>query len=555
MLAYLRVQFLHKLRGFTFNQSGKKAGKGKTILAALGMTVLMLYLYGVLVFLEYMVFDTLTSMPLLSLMKPEYVLLVAVLLASTLLTLIYGFFSVNAQLFFSDDVAGVAALPLSGRSVLTVRMISAWVSDALLTLLAVLPLAVMISLKFGFDALLYVKLIVICACVPLIPLTVDMLLSFLLIRISGLWKRREGITVIATFLLMFLVIGGELMLSGMEEEELSQMMISLLIGEKSIVNVLLANYPPLQWAADGLMKTGADAWLSIGLFVLVSVAVFAVAIWLLGNRYLPLAVKQSEIRTSLNKGERKMKGGEERSPRKALLMQELREIFTVPAYVTNGLAGVIMIPLMLVAMGVALAQTGEIGEFLDVVSRYLNNEIMFAIVAGLGIFASSISIASTSVSREGATHEIRKTFPISGLDHLLPKLWTGMIINSIALVVVDVAAIVVLPKFWLGTLLGFLVAQIANFALNALSLSFDAAHPKLNWKTEQEAMKSNFNTMIVFLESLALIGLMAGVVFGVVKLGGTFATGLLAASLLAAGMAVLSWMLLSRKAAKDYFLN
>ena len=40
--------------------------------------VLMLYLYGVLVFLEYMVFDTLTSMPLLSLMKPEYVLLVAV---------------------------------------------------------------------------------------------------------------------------------------------------------------------------------------------------------------------------------------------------------------------------------------------------------------------------------------------------------------------------------------------------------------------------------------------------------------------------------------------
>lgn len=555
MLAYLRVQLLHKLRGFTFDQSGKKAGAAKKIFAGLGMAVLMLYLYGLLIFLEYMVFDTLTSMPVLSMMKAEYVLLVAVLLASTLLTLIYGFFSVNAQLFFSDDVAGVAALPLSGRSVLTVRMISAWASDALLTLLAVLPLAVMIGLKFGFDALLYVKLILICAFVPLIPLTADMLLSFLLIRISGLWKRREGITVIATFLMMFLVIGGEMMISGMEEEEISKLLISLLVGEKSIVNVLLGKYPPLQWAADGLMKTGAEAWLSIGLFALVSAGIFAAAIWLLGNHYLPLAVKQSEIRTSLNKGERKMKGGEERSPRKALFMQELREIFTVPAYVTNGLAGVIMVPLMLVCMGVALAQTGEIGEVLDLVNRFLNNEIMFAVVAGLGIFAGSISVASTSVSREGATHEIRKTFPISGLDHLLPKLWVGMAVNSIALVVITGAAIVLLPKFWAGSLLGFLVAQIANFMLNALSLCFDAAHPKLNWKTEQEAIKSNFNSMIVFLEALALIGLMAGVIVLVVSIGGTFTTGLLAASLLLAVAALLSWLMLSRKAVKDYFLH
>ncbi|MBE5780020.1 MAG: hypothetical protein E7331_11915 [Clostridiales bacterium] len=562
MLAYLRVQLLHKLRGFGLGaQSNEKKSKGKTILSGVGITVLMLYLYGIVIFLEYMIFDTLTGMPLLSVFKPEYVLIMAVLLVSSLLTLIYGFFTVNAQLFFSDDVSSVAALPLSGRSVLTVRMISAWASDAFLTLLAVLPLAVMISLKTGFDAILYVKLLVICLCVPLLPLTVDMILSFLLIRISGLWKRREGVTVIATFLMMFLVIAGQLKLQGMAEEELSQMLMSLLVGEKSIVSLILANYPPLQWAADGLMKTGTAAWGSLALFVAVSIGVFALAVFLLGKGYLPLAVKQSEIRTVLNKGERRMKGsGDARSPRKALYMQEMRELLTVPAYVTNGLAGVIMIPLMLGVMFFTVMQTGEMGEVFQLLNQVLNPEVVFAVVLGLGIFSSSICVASTSVSREGQTHEMRKTMPISGMDHLVPKLWVGMTVNSIALVVIAVAACVLLPDFWLAVTLGFVMSQVASFLLNALSLAFDAAHPKLNWKTEQEAIKSNFNSMIVFLEALGLLVLLGAVVFGVIKLGGgysqsMFGIGLLAVCFLLAGLAVLSWMLLSKKAAKDYYLH
>lgn len=556
MLAYLRVQLLHKIRGLDprNHNEGKKQSKG--VWAFIGIGVLMLYLYGILVFMEYMLFDTLTKTPIISAMQPEYILLMAAFLASTFITLIYGFFSVNSTLFFSQDISSIAAMPISGRSVLTVRMASTWAGDALLTLLVVLPLSIMISLKSGFDALLLLKVLIISLCVPMIPLAIDMVLSFLLIRVSALWKRREGMTVVATFVLMFAVIFFNLKITEFSDEEISQMLIKLLVGEQSILNLILRNYPPLQWAADGLMQSGLAGWASVGLFAAVSVGVIALVIWLFGKDYLNLAVKQSEIRTVMDKGERKLRGsGDVRSPRKSLFMQELRELFTVPAYASNGLAGMIMIPLMIGAMAFALSSDGMLGEALEGLQSILTGEIVYAIMLGLGMFGSSVSVASTGVSREGITHEQRKTFPVTGLDHLLPKLWIGMLMNGFSILLLAVVACVILPKFIPWIVMGFLASQLASFILNAIGLCYDAAHPKLNWRTEQEAMKSNFNSMIVFLGSLAMLGIGVGVVFLVIWLGGTFLHGLLALTALLIIGALACWRLLTRTGVKSYYLH
>ena len=48
---------------------------------------------------------------------------------------------------------------------------------------------------------------------------------------------------------------------------------------------------------------------------------------------------------------------------------------------------------------------------------------------------------------------------------------------------------------------------IASFAINLVSVLIDSTFPKLNWDTEMQATKNNFNGMFPLFGSWALIGL------------------------------------------------
>ena len=239
MIAYLRLLVQNRtsvFRGGTA-KDGKPQSKPVKVLKTVGIAVLALFLYASIAMLEYLLFDTLNSIG-----QGQTVLGLA-LLGCTMITLIYGFFYVNGLLFFSKDTGFLAAMPITSRSILSCKMIMAAAGEAGVSLLFAAPLVVCYGISEGLGILYYLKSLIVFATIPLLPLTVGMLLSFLLIRISGLWKRREGVTTLVSFALFALIMIGEFSLGSMEDSEITQWLVAMVVGQRSFAQLLLRNLP------------------------------------------------------------------------------------------------------------------------------------------------------------------------------------------------------------------------------------------------------------------------------------------------------------------------
>lgn len=552
MLAYLRLLLLYKWKAYnplSYRSDGKS--KARAIVAYVGFTVLALYLYGVIVFLEMMLFNQFEQMGQAS------AVWMAALLFSTFITLLYGFFSISGQLFFSRDTAFVAALPISSRATLAVRTLVAALGEMGLTLLLCAPLVIRLGISTGAGVLFYLKAFVACAFVPLIPLSAAMCLSFALIRVSKLWKRREGITTVASFAVAI----GAMMLSmasqSMNQTELQGVIISLLLGKGSLANVIAERYPPLQWVNEAMLTSGTQSLMYLLGFVGVSAAAFALVLALFGKGYLRLASRQEEALARVNSSFRQKKAKDKaHTPFRALLGREFKEVLTVPAYATNCLMGVVMFPLMMVIVFVSMQTQNNITNLTAKLVNMIPRDIFFGGMLTLLCLTSSMGVAiSTAVSREGSRHDMRKTYPVAGLTFLKAKMVMGMLFNLAAQLTTCAVIWVILPAFWLETIGAFALCQLFSFLWCALALILDVYRPKLAWRSEMEAVKQNINGV---LSMLICIGLLAALVLAAllcVKLGAPLKIGIGVAVLLMLIGDVLCAKWLAGKASATYFLR
>lgn len=553
MIAYLRLLVQNRasvFRGGT--KDGKPQSKPVKVLKTVGIAVLALVLYASIAMLEYFLFDLLNNIG-----QGKTVLGLA-LLGCTMITLIYGFFYVNGLLFFSKDTGFLAAMPITSRNILTCKMLMAAAGEAGVSLLFAAPLVVCYGISEGLGILYYLKSLVVFAAIPLLPLTVGMLLSFVLIRISGLWKRREGVTTLVSFALFALIMIGEFSIGSMEDSEITQWLLSIAVGQRSLAQMLLRNLPWLGWANDGILTAGAAGLGQIALYLLVSLGVFALAVFLLGGGYMKLAIKQEEsISRANNTKKRAFKGKDGvRTPMHALVMREIKDVLTVPVYATNCLIGMAVMPIMVAMILFTMSQEGNLGELTALLDIVPKAAYIAVATAAFGFLGSMCEAASTAVSREGAAHELRKTYPLTGGEQLRAKAYMGLVFHMVGVVLITVMLIVLLPGFWMETLAAA-VCSVAPAALMSLSsVIIDAYHPRLNWKNETEAVKQNTNALLSMLLNMVVIAVLIGafvLCFLWLKLDwvGSFAVSMVLAVLLDA--LLLLW--LDRGAAKAYFAH
>ena len=506
MAAYLRMLMQNHLAAFKPG-SYAKDGKSKVVavLKVVGFALLMLLLYGSIAFLEYMMFD------LLNRVGQGKAVIGLALLGCTMITLLYGFFHVNGTLFFSKDIQFLSALPIRSGTVLTGKMLSVAVGEAGVSLLFCAPLVISYGIASSAGVAYYVKSFLAFALVPVLPLVIAMLISFVLIRISALWKRREGVTTILSFAFLIVILAAEFSLQSVSDDEITRWLLSLLIGRQSLANILLRNIPWLQWANDGVLTAGAGGWALLGMFVLVSLTVAALAIGLLGGSYMKLAIRQAEAIGQVNRGKKRAREHTgERKPVVALMWQEVRDVLTVPVYATNSLAGMIVMPLMICLALFSSGETGGFGEIKELLAIVPKGAYLSVVTGVLGLMGAMCMASGSAVSREGKCHELRKTYPVSGAMQLRAKVYMGMVLNAAGMVLVMILLCVLLPDFWLETVVAVVCAMPLAFLLSIVGVIVDAHHPKLNWKTETEAIKQNFNSMIAMLLNLVLVALLVG---------------------------------------------
>lgn len=552
MLAYLRLMIKNRIAGFKpSNMKQEGRSKTKIVISYIGYLLLGILLYGSVIAFEIVIFMASKNST-----EPEAVIAIAFLLC-TFITLFYGFFHVIGMLFFGKDNGFIAALPITSRSILSAKMATVLIGEIGLTIAIGAPLIICYGIHMSLGVTYYLRALAGMIFIPMVPISIAMLLSFLLIRVSGLWKRREGVTTLLTFVFVgaIMYINMNIGMNAAEEEALD-MMIAQFFGQASITNMLLGYYPPIRWLMNGITGSGAAAYSQMLQFIVLSVGAIGLMLWLLGGGYLKLALKQEETLRRVNAGQKRKGKDKVNSPFWTIYRQEVRDVITVPIYATNFLAGAIVFPLMMVVMIMSMQK--ELGNqpLIQILFTFIPRDLYLSIAVAVLSLVTVMGMAlGTAVSREGKRHEFIRTWPVKGSTHLLAKLLMGMSINALTIVLTSIALWVIFPVLWIETLIALVLAHLFSLMWAIISLIIDTYHPRFKWKTETEAAKQSINGMYSMLIGIVSIAGMIGVYWLCMKAGAAHTQALAATTMVAIALDALLLKWLCGKASTIYSLR
>ena len=554
MLPYLRI--LIKQRIAAWNPAtflGGKRSKVKSILSFALIMVSMLILYAMLVGIEYLMFGAFSQLG-----EPETMLALTGVLC-TLMTVITSFFYIISELFFSKDVTLVSSLPISSRSLLTAKLIRIWLGEAGIALLICLPVVVLYGINQTMNVWYYLKALLLVPFMPMVPIAVVTLLSFALIRVSALWKRREALTVVMSmlFLVAFMWADMKFSMSSASNDDMGAAVLQLITRQRRVLDVFAGLYPPIRWFVAALTQMNLAAiggWIG---FAALNVAAVGVMVLLLGGSYQRLAIQQNETLTRMNSAAKKRVDRHGmRTQFHALYRREVREIFTVPIYAMNCLAAAVMYPMIFVVMSLSSGTGGMDMQPLSQLITLVPKGLMIAIATAVFAFTATTSMATgTAVSREGKRHEFFRTLPVKPQTQLLAKLMMGITINMICCFPMVVIVFIMLPSIIPELLIGFLCSLLFSTASTVAELMVDVAHPRFGWKNETEAIKQNGMASLGMFGSMGFIAACGGAFYGLSVLGVSHILSLVLLCAVALILNLLFFRRLLGKASKTYILQ
>ena len=174
------------------------------------------------------------------------------------------------------------------------------------------------------------------------------------------------------------------------------------------------------------------------------------------------------------------------------------------------------------------------------------------LAAAIAYMAGMNPALSTAVSREGRGHDFIKALPVPASTFIHAKLIVGFGLVMVGVIAAGAAIMILIPGFATETLLAVILCLLFSFGCSCLALSRDVKKPRLDWVTEQEAVKQNFGVLISMLVSwgiLALLGLMS---FGLISAGCTMTAIFLILAAILAILAYAAYRLLMKNVEKYY---
>lgn len=553
MIPYLKVLIRQRIAAWNpLTMASVKKSKGKAIANFTIIVLSMLLLYAMLVVLEYYMFQAFTQIG-----EPEMMLALTAVLC-TLMTIVTSFFYVFSELFFSKDVSFVSSLPISSREILTAKLLRIWLGEAGIALLICLPVVVLYGIAQAAGAGYYLKAVLLVPFIPMAPLAVITLLSFALIRISSLWKRREALTVLMSMVFMVAIIWVEMRFSfSAQENSMSAAILQTVLQQKTMLDMVAGLYPPVQWYAGSLTQSGFGALANWFGFAAFNAAVLAAVAAAVGGVYQRFAIRQNEALTRMN-ASAKMRVDRHgmRSPFRALFRREIREVFIVPTYAMNCLSTAVVFPVIAVVMMItANTANSELADLPEML-RLIPAPMMTAIIIAIFAFSGGMNMAaSTAVSREGVRHEFFRTLPVKPQTQMLAKVSMGMVVNLIGVVPIAAIIFAILPAFRTQITIAFLCSLLFTFANAVGGLMVDTAHPKFGWKNETEAIKQNGMAALSMFGGMGFIAACGGAYYGLSVLG---LSGTLTLVVICAAVLLIDGLLFLRllgKASKTYILQ
>lgn len=427
---------------------------------------------------------------------------------------IFGIFYIAASFYFSKDVEVLLYLPLKPRQIVGAKFLAAAVFEYVITAAVFLPVVIVYGIRSASGILFYLYSCAVFVFIPVVPLCLSAVLVMVLMRFTNASKHKDTFSIIAGTLALVLGLGINLtaqkFIINLNPQELEALIMK---GENSLTIITSGIFPTARWAVSALLDTATAAgFLNLLLYAAVSAAVYIFLLFLGEMVYLKGVVGLSETvskRNKLNKSEVKDKFLKKHSALRTYTMIELKLLFRTPIYFLNCVIVNFLWPVFFFIFTVL--ERDEI-DILSIAVRLTKDPDYEGAIFlfGIAIFAAISGFngtVATSISREGQELFIKKYIPVSYRTQIHAKVLSGSILSIAGAVLMLVVAIAVLEiPLYIGLLI-FEIGLLGTLLISFIEILLDLYNPKLDWDSEQKAVKQNLNVVYSMIISSIIAGL------------------------------------------------
>ena len=402
-------------------------------------------------------------------------------------------FLAKKQLFEAEDNEALLALPVKPRDILLSRMVVILISNYFFTLLCAIPAMGVWGYLGGFTPISFILCLVSVLALPLLALSLAALVGWLLSLATARVKNKSLITLV--FSLVFL--GGYMAVMTNIEDILTQILTNADAVAEGIKSIFYPFY------AFGMGANGSVVYTL--LYLAMMVLPFILTVWILSRTFLALATRQAVVSDgkAYTKRDQHM-----RSPRKALLIRELKRLSHSSTYMLNTGMGLLM--LLLFAFGAPFISK-ELPSAIAILGNYIG-------IIGIAFCLTTTLFTAPSISLEGDTLWQLQSLPVSGGDILRSKLDMHLILTAPVTLLTSIFCSIFMAKGALPILATILLPQALNLVIGEVGLLIGITFPRFDWTNEAIVIKQS---LAVGLSMLAAMGI------SVVSIAGGFVLDML----------------------------
>ncbi len=459
------------------NSEEKKLGK-RTLGSLIAMVFALGYLsvlYSYMLARAFQMFGTLPS--LLGIMA----------LAASALILMFSIFETKGVLFGFGDYDIVMSWPVDVRAVAASRVFNMYAYNFVYAFLLLMPAGVIYAIMAAPPLWYYPLYLLMILLVPALPTIIGALLGTLLTVVTARMKKSSLVSVVVQMVLVFGLMALS-MGSGTALDDPAKLANLAEVFRPMIRGI----YPPAQWFQDAvtLGSVASVLWL-----VLLTIGSITLLNFWLGKNFVSI---NSRIK-SKPRGETFVMRRQTRSTKNtALFLRERKRYFSSSLYVVNTAFGYVM----MIAAGVALlVKADEVLKFFEIPEM---PKLVALIPFVLGWMVSMGSTTASAISMEGKSLWIIKSMPVSAREWFAAKLKVTLMLSIPSILITSTLVVIGLRPAFLDAVFVYVLPLVYTFAFSVFGLWLNIRMPRLDWKSEAEAIKQGGAVMVSVFVGMAL---------------------------------------------------
>jgi len=420
------------------------------------------------------------------------------ILACQVIILFLGILYVMSKYYFSNDLNILVPLPLKPKEIIGAKFISLLIYEYITTLPLLLPFIIIYGVNENANILYWIYSIIILVFLPVIPLSISSIIVMLFMKYTNIRGKKDLLRTIGYIALIIVMIAFQLKMQNLAQRAIDNedFLYKIITDSTILVRSLGIVFPPSMWAALSLSNlTSISGFLYILLFVIASIAVFYIMLFLSDRVFFQGLIGNLEVSTSGRKARVKSSDFQRQSPSCiAIAMKEVRVLLRTPVYLMNSIGGVVLMPVLMV---ISFFIEGE--ESLSMIKMLLETNQRIVNLIGVGfivVLGFLNSVCCTTFSREGKNMWIQRVLPVSTKDQIIGRILSSMFVQVIGILVLYGSMAYIRVLTLEGALIIAVLGLLGSIPVGELGMIIDAYRPLLNWDNPQKAMKQNLNVII-----------------------------------------------------------